>query len=317
MSGPFSSRRVVVGASAHAEIIAFLRARRPALEFRGAPHTEVTAADLAWADTYVGFKRPPGAVSMGSVRWVHCTGAGVDSWLSPAELDRSILLTRTPESFGPAIAEWVAARVLAFQQQIIDLAGAQREHRWAPRDIALVAGTRALVVGTGDVGGAVASRLAALGIEVAGVSRTGRADDHSKFRSVRPVGALPGLVAGAQWIVLTIPDTPATRGLFSRAVMERCRGAVLINAGRGSVVDEVALPEALARGWLRGVALDVFSVEPLPPASPLWDDPRVMISPHCSGRTTVEGAAGGFLECLESLERGQLPKWVVDRDRGY
>jgi phosphoglycerate dehydrogenase-like enzyme len=315
--GPFSPRRIVVGATSHAEIIASLRARRPTLEFRGATHTEVTVADLAWADTYVGFKRPPDAVSMGSVRWVHCTGAGVDSWLSPVELDRSILLTRTPESFGPAIAEWVAARVLAFQQRLIELAEAQREHRWVPRDIALVAGTRALVVGTGDVGGAVASQLAALGIEVAGVSRTGRADEHFKFRSVRPVGALPGLVSEVQWIVLTIPDTPATRGLFSRAVMERCRGAVLINAGRGSVVEEAALPEALARGWLRGVALDVFAVEPLPRESPLWDDPRVMISPHCSGRTTVQGAADGFLECLEPLERGQLPRWTVDRDRGY
>ncbi|MEK6612598.1 MAG: D-2-hydroxyacid dehydrogenase [Gemmatimonadota bacterium] len=316
MLGPFSPRRVVVGTGAHAAIIAALRACRPELEFRGAPHTEVTAVDLAWADTYVGFKRPPDAVSMGSVRWVHCTGAGVDSWLAPVELDRSILLTRTPESFGSAIAEWVVARVLAFQQQLTELAVAQREHRWAPRDIALVAGTRALVVGTGDVGGAVASRLTALGVEVSGVSRTGRGE-HAAFRAVHPVSALPGLVAEAQWIVLTIPDTPATRGLFSLAVMERCRGAVLINAGRGSVVDEAALPDALAQGWLRGVALDVFAVEPLPPASPLWDHPRVLLSPHCSGRTTVEGAAGGFLECLESLERGQMPKWTVDRDRGY
>lgn len=313
---PFAAHRIVVGTAAHAEIIAALRVDRPALEFRGAPHTAVTADDLSWADTYVGFKRPPGADTMGNVRWVHCTGAGVDSWLTPVELDRSVLLTRTPESFGPAIAEWVVARVLAFQQQLADLAAAQREHRWAPRDIALLAGTRALVVGTGDVGAAVATTLAALGVKVTGVSRTGRSGSRA-FRSVHPVAELPALVGHAEWIVLTIPDTPATRGLFSREVMACCRGARLLNVGRGSVVDEAALPEALAAGWLRGAAADVFATEPLPESSPLWRDPRVMISPHCSGRTTVEGAAGGFIECLESLARGELPKWVVDRDRGY
>jgi phosphoglycerate dehydrogenase-like enzyme len=236
--------------------------------------------------------------------------------LFPVELDRSILLTRTPESFGPAIAQWVVARVLAVQQQLFELADAQRARQWAPRDIALVAGTRALVVGTGDVGSAVATKLASLGVVVTGVSRTGRGD-HPAFRAVHPVQALPSLVADADWIVLTLPDTPETRGLFSREVMACCRGAVLLNAGRGSVVDEAALPGALDNGWLRAAAFDVFAAEPLAPSSPLWSHPRMMVSPHCSGRTTVQGAAGGFLECLELLEQGQTPKWMVDRDRGY
>jgi phosphoglycerate dehydrogenase-like enzyme len=162
----------------------------------------------------------------------------------------------------------------------------------------------------------VATSLAALGVAVTGVSRTG-VSTHTAFRAVHPVGALPDLMGQAQWIVLTLPDTPATRGLFSRDVMSRCRGAVLLNAGRGSVVDETALPEALERDWLRGVALDVFAVEPLPASSPLWAHPRVMISPHCSGRTTVPGAVDGFLECLQLLEQGQMPAWAVDRERGY
>jgi phosphoglycerate dehydrogenase-like enzyme len=117
--------------------------------------------------------------------------------------------------------------------------------------------------------------------------------------------------------VLTLPITAATRGLFSRDILSQCRGAVLLNAGRGAVVDESALPEALEQGWLKGAALDVFETEPLPAASPLWSDPRVMISPHISGLTTIEGAGNGFLECLASLERGALPRWAVDRERGY
>ncbi|MCC6318652.1 MAG: D-2-hydroxyacid dehydrogenase [Gemmatimonadaceae bacterium] len=312
---PFAPRRIVIGANAHQEIAAWIGSRRPDLEIRGARMVDVTQADLEWAEAYVGFRRPPSASSLGKVRWVHCTGAGVDAWMSP-EIDRGVLLTRTPESFGPAIAEWAVARVLAFQQQLPEVMRAQSERRWEPREIRPVAGTRALLVGTGDVGSAIARQFAALGIRVTGVSRTGRSEE-SAFAAVYPVDALPHLVADADWIVLTLPITPATRGLFSRDMLSRCRGAVLLNAGRGPVVEEAVLPEALAAGWLRGAALDVFEVEPLPTDSPLWSHPRVLVSPHISGLTTSDGAGAGFLECLEGLEAGVLPRWVVDRVRGY
>ncbi len=312
---PFSPQRVVIGANAHAEIAALLRDRRPSLEIRGAPFTEITVDDLAWADSYIGFKRPPSAQHMGNVHWVHSTGAGVDAWVGSG-LDETILLTRSPESFGPMIAEWAVARIFAIQQQLVSLVDAQREQRWAPRDIARVAGTRALLVGTGDIGSAIATSLTALGVHVTGVSRTG-VSTHAAFREVHPVGQLAELVSEADWIVLSIPDTPASRGLVSRDVLSRCRGAVLLNAGRGAVVEERAIPEALDQGWLRAAALDVFETEPLPATSPLWTDPRVIISPHISGLTTVAGAAEGFLECAESLEGGVLPKWTVDRARGY
>jgi phosphoglycerate dehydrogenase-like enzyme len=141
-------QRILISAGAHAELTALLRSRRSDLEIRGKPYTEITADDLEWADTYVGFKRPPLA-TMGSVRWVHCTGAGVDSWLQPTELPRHILLTRTSESFGVYIAEWALARALAVRQQIVDLADEQRRHEWSPREIGYVRGSRAVVVGTG------------------------------------------------------------------------------------------------------------------------------------------------------------------------
>jgi phosphoglycerate dehydrogenase-like enzyme len=183
-----------------------------------------------------------------------------------------------------------------------------------------VAGTRALVVGTGDIGRAIARSLQALGVHVTGVSRSGTVSgtaDSAAFSAVHAASEIANLVGDADWIVVAVPDTPASRGLISRDVLSRCRGAVLLNAGRGSVVEETALPEALDNGWLRGAALDVFATEPLPADSPLWSDPRVMVSPHISGLTTIDGAAHGFLECLESLERGALPKWAVDRERGY
>ncbi len=308
-------RRIVIGARAHAELAERLRAARPDLEFRGSPTAQVTAESLAWADTYVGFLRPQ-LPTMGSVRWVHCTGAGVDAWLHPNELSRDILLTRTSESFGPYIAEWALARALAIRQQLLDLAERQRQHEWAPRDVGYIRGSRAVVVGTGDVGFHIARLFAALGAEVHGVSRSGNGDP-AAFKATSKVSALRTVVANVDWLIVTVPLTPETRGLISRDVLSACRGAVLINAGRGATVDEAAIPEALEKGWLAGAALDVFAVEPLPADSPLWDDHRVMISPHISGLTTAEGAVAGFLECLEEIERGQLPARTVDRDRQY
>jgi len=315
LSLPFSPRRVLIGANAHADIAARIRAARPDLEVRGAPYTSITAEDVQWADTYIGFRRPPATADMGSVQWVHSTGAGVDGWLGQG-LDERILLTRSPESFGPMIAEWAVARVFAIQQQLVSLLDAQREQRWAPRDIARVAGTRALLVGTGDIGSHIAASLAALGVHVTGVSRTAQAS-HPAFTAVHTIDRLAELVGDADWIILSVPDTPASRGLLSREVLQRCRGAVLLNAGRGAVVDELAIPEALNAGWLRAAALDVFVTEPLPTSSPFWSDPRVLVSPHISGLTTVDGAADGFLECVSSLEAGAWPTWVVDRTRGY
>lgn len=312
---PFAPRRIAIGANAHVGIAESIRARRPDLELRGKVFTDMTASDLEWAEAYIGFKRPPSVSDMGNVRWIQCTGAGVDSWMA-SELDPSILLTRSPESFGPMIAEWAVSRIFAIQLQLMELAEAQREKRWAPRDIARVAGTRALVVGTGDIGRAIASSLHALGVQVTGVSRSGTADS-AAFSAVHASSELAELVGDADWIVVAVPDTPVSRGLISRDVLSRCQGAVLLNAGRGSVVEEAALPEALDNGWLRAAALDVFATEPLPADSPLWSDRRVMVSPHISGLTTIDGAAHGFLECLESLERGERPKWVVDRARGY
>lgn len=304
-----------MGANAHAELVPALRAARPSLEVRGAKFTDITADDLAWGDCYVGFKRPP-LPTMGNIRWVHCTGAGVDGWFAPDRLPDDILLTRTSESFGPRIAEWVASRVLAFTQRLPELQRLQSQHQWQQIEPAMLSGSRALVVGTGDIGTHAARLLGALGCIVTGVSRTGRGNT-SVFPSVVAVDALSEHVGNADWIVLTIPLTTASRHLFDRALLSRCRGAVLVNAGRGGVVEEGALPDALDAGWLRGCALDVFETEPLPAASPLWDDARVMVSPHISGLTTNEGVVSGFLECLDDIEAGRTSRWTVDRAQGY
>lgn len=307
--------KVLIGAGAHAELADAIARRLPGVELRGGIHTQLTASDLSWADTYVGFRRPPGE-TLGGIRWVHCTGAGVDSWLYPVELPPGILLTRTSESFGPMIAEWALARALAFTQHLSLLADHQRRREWHAIDPTFVRGTRATVVGTGDVGVHIGRVFAALGARVTGVSRLGRGDP-SVFQSTATIDRLADLVGDADWLVLALPLTRETDGLISADVLSRCRGAFLINAGRGAVVEESAIPRALDAGWLSGAALDVFEVEPLPAESPLWDDPRVMISPHISGPTTIAGAVDGFMECVEDLRRNEWPARMVDRSRQY
>jgi phosphoglycerate dehydrogenase-like enzyme len=265
----------------------------------------------------VGFKRPPG---LGKVRWVHSIGAGVDAFLPVVPSSRlsvgwpvgwppGVLLTRASEPFGPQMGEYVAARVLAVCQHLRRFFEDQREARWAPVTPRRAAGTRAVVVGTGEVGTGIARALEAIGVEVTGVSRTGR--------DAAPVSALPGLLPTADWLVLAAPHTRETHHLVGRELLAHCRGAWLINVARGALVDEAALIEALDEGRLGGAALDVFDEEPLPADSPLWGHAKVIVSPHVAGVTTVEGAVAGFLECLAAVERGERPRWAVDPERGY
>jgi phosphoglycerate dehydrogenase-like enzyme len=124
-------------------------------------------------------------------------------------------------------------------------------------------------------------------------------------------------MAGVRWLVLACPLTDETFHLLDRNRMAVCQAAYLINVGRGALVEEDALPEALDKKWLSGAALDVFEREPLPADSPLWDRENVTISPHISGLTTVPGAAAGFLEALADIEAGREPRLKVDVGRGY
>ena len=285
---------------------------RPDLDLRPSSLRDVTADDVAWADVLVGFRRP--AVGLGGARWVHCIGAGVDAWLKDGWPD-GLLLTRTTESFAAPIGEWVTARLLAVTQELRRLDRDRQERHWdefAPR---LLSGTRALIVGTGDVGQGIAERLSALGVHVTGISRTSR--PRNGFSDIRPSSDLPRIISEPEWLILAAPLTDQTCNMVNRDLLQHARGAWLVNVARGELVDEAALLEALDSGHLAGAALDVFTTEPLPGDSWLWSHPNVITSPHIAGVTSVDGAVRGFLEALDALERGQQPARVVDPELGY
>jgi phosphoglycerate dehydrogenase-like enzyme len=306
--------RVLIAYPHHEALAAWILARRPDLELRGRVPGEVTTADLEWAETMVGFKRPP-VPGWGNLRWIHSIGAGVDAFLFRTDLPDAVLVTRSSEDFGPQIGEYCVARALAVTQQLDALAASQVAGRWQPIVPRTFAGTRAVIAGTGMVGRGIAHRFTALGAAVDGVSRSGRPT--APFRTVFPIEAFAAAMEGADWLVLALPLTEDTFHLFDRQRLSMCAGAYLINIGRGAVADEASLPTAIDRGWLSGAALDVFEREPLPADSPLWRHPRVTVSPHCSGLTTTAGAGEGFLECLTAVEKGERPRWKVERGEGY
>lgn len=313
MPAPWTPRRILITHDRSDGLGAYLLARRPKLEVRATTPSRVSADDLNWAEVYLGFRPPPHP--WGTVRWIHSTGAGVDRYLFRTSLPDHILLTRSSEDFGPQIGEYCLARALAVTQRLAGFAEDQRAHRWSGLLPETLAGTRALIVGTGLVGRGIARAFVGQGVLVDGVSRTGGSAE--PFSTVWPVDRIAEAVTGARWLVLAAPLTEATWHLFNADLLARADGAWLINVARGALVDEAALPAAIDAGHVGGAALDVFEAEPLRPESPLWDHPRVMITPHCSGVTGIAAAGDGFLACLEAVERGEQPEWAVDRHAGY
>ncbi len=311
---PWSPERVLVTYTRDEGIVEILREHRPDLDLRSRQTTEVTVEDLDWAQVYIGFRKP-NHHTWGGVRWIHSTGAGVDRFLFRADLSPDILLTRSSEDFGPQIGEYCVARALAVTQRLREFRIAQDARVWSNRIPDRLAGSRVVVVGTGQVGRGVADAFTRMDCVVDGVSRSGAPRD--PFRVVTPWSEFPSVIEGAQWLVLAAPLTEESWHLLDDEMLSMCDGVYLINVARGALVDEASLPLALDRGWLSGAALDVFETEPLPSTSPLWEHPGVVISPHCSGVTDVRAAAEGFLECLDALERGEMPDWVIDREAGY
>jgi len=310
---PLPVRRALITTRDKEDLAAYLAMHRPEMEMRCRTVADVTAADLVWADVYVGAQQPE--VALDAVRWVHSPFSGVDTLLFRRPWPTHTLLTRTTGRFDIRIGEYCVARALAVAQNVPALLAAQQARQWQPLPVRDLYGSRVLVVGTGEIGRGIGKAFAALGCRIAGVSLRGRPT--APFEHVSPVERLPDACAAAEWIVLILPLTETTYRSIGREVFDRCRGAFLINVGRGPVVEEEALIEALQNGRLSGAALDVFDTEPLPSASPLWALPNVLISPHNAARTEAAEAGTCFLTCLAEIEQHRRPALAVNTLQGY
>ncbi|MFF3646282.1 D-2-hydroxyacid dehydrogenase [Streptomyces sp. NPDC002564] len=246
-------------------------------------------------------------------RWVHTASAGVDHLMCPELAASDTVVTNARGVFDRPIAEYVAALVLAMAKDLPGTLEHQRERTWRHRETLRVAGTRACVVGSGPIGRAIADTLRALGITTALVGRTARPGVHGP-------DDLDRLLTRADWVVCAAPLTDDTRGMFDArrfGVMQP--SARFVNIGRGPLVVEDDLVEALTKRWIAGAALDVFAHEPLPADSPLWTAPGLLVSPHMSGDTIGwrDELGRQFVELYEAWEAGRPLANVVDKKRGY
>ncbi len=252
------------------------------------------------------------------LRWIHSSGAGVDAVLFPELIASDVILTNSRGVYDRAIAEYVLSLMLAFAKDVWTTADSQRRHEWRHRETELLQGRRLLVIGAGGIGRAIARLARAAGMVVEAAARIGRSDP--EFGRITGVADLGGILGDADYVVIAAPLTPETRGLFTAAAFERMKPtARLINIGRGPIVDEAALLDALRRRRIAGAALDVFMHEPLPKDHPFWDLPGLIVSPHmCGDFIGWPGAvADVFVENYLRWRRGEPLLNVVDKSLGY
>ncbi|MEU6303001.1 D-2-hydroxyacid dehydrogenase [Streptomyces chartreusis] len=246
-------------------------------------------------------------------RWVHTASAGVDHLMCPELTDSDTVVTNARGIFDQPIAEYVAALVLAMAKDLPRTLDLQRARQWRHREGQRVAGTRACVVGSGPIGRTIARTLKALDVTTALVGRVPRTGIHGP-------DDLDRLMSRADWVIAAAPLTEQTHGMFDLrrfGVMQP--SARFINVGRGQLVVEEALAEALDKRWIAGAALDVFDDEPLTPNSPLWQLPGLIVSPHMSGDTIGwrDELGRQFVELYERWVAGRPLLNVVDKQRGY
>jgi glyoxylate/hydroxypyruvate reductase A len=286
---------------------------------------------LAGTDVALGF---PGDAPAGlrtlvqaapRLRWVQGTAAGTGEQAIAAGLDAEttarITITSAAGLHAVPLAEFAVFGLLALAKDIDVLQQASTDRQWLPRwPMRLLAGSRILVVGMGGIGREAARLCAAFGAHVTGVRRSAGGQIPAGIDRVVGLDDLDGILPSADAVVLTLPGTEHTRHLFDEERLALLAAhAVLVNVGRGSVLDTGALIGALDAGALRGAVLDVTDVEPLPAGSALWGRPNVIISPHTAALTTDEDARiiALFADNLRSFLAAEPLRNTIDLAAGY
>lgn len=312
------------------------------------PDVERAIAD---AEVYLGYGVPAALLRAGpNLKWVHSAAAGVGNSLSDEMRSRDLLFTNSAGIHGPPMAEAVLAMMLHFSRGIDLAVRGMAEWRWSAEDyyglparVREIRGSTVGILGMGGVGSEVARRVLALGARVIGVrrQRTPSSDRGERWRPADATGdsertawspedsgaqvvygsdGLDWALSQSDFLVVTLPSTPSTRGLIGEPEFARMKpGSVLVNVARGDIVDESALVEALREGRLRGAASDVFVEEPLPDGHPLWDVPGLLITPH------ISAVSLGFWERESHLIAVNVERFLagepllnqVDREAGY
>lgn len=278
--------------------------------------------DVDWADVILG--NVPSALLHGGegLKWLQTSSAGVESYVKPGALAPGTVLTNATGAYGPAISEHMLAMTLTILKKLELYRDAQHQGRWESLGaVRSICGSTVLILGMGDTGGAFGRQCKALGAKVVGVRRAD-ATKPDYADEVHLTRDLDALLPQADIVAVTLPGTEATRNLLDRRRIGLMKpGAILLNTGRGCIVDTEALCDALECGALGGAGLDVVQPEPLPAGHRLWRIPTAVVTPHISGgwhlKETHTRVVNIFAENLKRFLAGEPLKNQVDFATGY
>jgi len=256
------------------------------------------------------------------VRWVHSRAAGLDNLLFPELVESPAPLTNGSGVFSQPLGEFALGAILYFAKDFRRMIRNQEAGRWEQFDMPAIAGQTVGIVGYGDIGRAVATRVRAMGMRILAVKRHGPPlyNVDPLVNQIYSPEHRRDMIALCDYIVMAAPLTPETRGMIGDpefAVMKP--EAVVINVGRGPVIDEAAMVRALSERRIKGAGLDVFDQEPLPAGHPFYRLDNVLLSPHCADHTPdwLELAMQFFIDQFGRFSKGEPLVNVVNKKLGY
>ena len=317
--------KVVLTFDMGAAYVEELRTAFPELDFCPAYREAEQVQAVVDAEVVFGLITRPVFLAAPQLKWFHFVGIGFDPVVRtiPEFRTSSVVMTNARETHVIPMADHVLAAILAHAHRIPELLKDQRNHQWNTehylRRIIELAGTKMGVLAMGDIGRAVATRASAFGIEVYAVDILPMTPPPGVC-AVWPVERLDEMLEQSDWLVVTAPRTAATAGMLNRQRLALLKeGAFVVVVSRGGIVNEDALAEGLHTGRIGGAALDATEVEPLPPDSPLWDAPNMLISPHVSAESVqlIERRKAIFKENLRRYVADAALLNVCDLEKGY
>lgn len=304
------------------EYRARLTALVPEAEIGYVEENDVTDGQIARAEIIIGNLPPQRLKGAANLKWLQLNSAGSDAYCVPGVLPAGTLLTNATGAYGLAISEYLLGVVLELNYNLHKYRDNQRRSLWRDEGpVRSLAGSTVLAVGLGDIGGAFAAKMKAMGSHVIGIRRTPSAKP-DYVDELYLTDELDALLPRADVVALSLPNSPDTEGLMDGVRLLRMKkDAILVNVGRGQAVRTPDLCRVLASGHLRGCALDVTDPEPLPQEHPLWQFENVVITPHISGGYHIEETLRTIAEMalynLEAYRKGRPLKNLVDFRTGY
>jgi phosphoglycerate dehydrogenase-like enzyme len=254
------------------------------------------------------------------VRWVHSRAAGLDNMLFPELVESAAPLTNSKGVFSQSLGEFALGVILYFAKDFRRMLRNQDAGRWEQFDVDVIAGQTVGIVGYGDIGRAVASRVRGMGMRVLALKQHAPKKPDPLVAKFYAPEEMATMLGECDFVVAAAPLTPETRHMIGDAAFAAMKpNAVVINVGRGPVIDQGALVRALEAKRIKGAGLDVFEKEPIPEGDPIYKFENVLVSPHCADHTKdwLNDAMQFFLAQYERFARGEQLENVVEKRLGY